>query len=361
MRILFVHHSPYGSQGKAAHRFYPENLARYHEFEVGVLCPGGRPQLICNSLIDKLTFFNNPEKGFLYKAINLKKVIHQFSPQIVHVFFARGVGIFPLLNSQTYFILDIRSPLLALGIRRIVAKLIGPLEGLFYDRIFSHHISCGETVIGTKKTILPAPIGVQIETIHSKSPSMARADNQPLRLVYCGAIHRKRNLDILIQGLIKADKHIKFTMDFFGYGDDVQRLSALVNHFGLTHRIRFMGHVEFETLGKCLQNYDIGISFIPTELYDLAPSLKTLEYMAAGLPVLATNTRGNSRLIKDGINGYCVFCTSDGVKEGLLKFWHLTKEEYIRIIENNRFLAEKYSWKYIVSDFLVPVYRQLES
>ncbi|MCT4581712.1 MAG: glycosyltransferase family 4 protein [Flavobacteriales bacterium] len=56
-----------------------------------------------------------------------------------------------------------------------------------------------------------------------------------------------------------------------------------------------------------LKNIDIGLYPLPNEQWVLGKSgLKALQYMALGIPTIATNIGANSRIIQSGVNGFLV-------------------------------------------------------
>jgi hypothetical protein len=76
--------------------------------------------------------------------------------------------------------------------------------------------------------------------------------------------------------------------DFYGGGDltkDVKRFSKNRSF------INFKGVLPQKELSRKLSKYDVGLSWIPLDLYTTSPSLKFIEYIAAGLYPIATNTK----------------------------------------------------------------------
>ncbi|MEI7504287.1 MAG: hypothetical protein WCJ61_13485, partial [Paludibacter sp.] len=66
-----------------------------------------------------------------------------------------------------------------------------------------------------------------------------------------------------------------------------------------------------------LENSNVGVSFVPcTPYYDCQPPTKTYEYLIYGLPVIATNTLENRRVIHE-TNGVLIEDTEDGFCEGI--------------------------------------------
>lgn len=58
---------------------------------------------------------------------------------------------------------------------------------------------------------------------------------------------------------------------------------------------------------KTLERFDIGLYPLPNEKWVLGKSgLKAIQYMALGIPTIATEIGANHRIIQDGVNGYLI-------------------------------------------------------
>jgi glycosyltransferase involved in cell wall biosynthesis len=86
-------------------------------------------------------------------------------------------------------------------------------------------------------------------------------------------------------------------------GDGVERpaLEAQARIAGLGPRIAFLGDVR--DVPALLRRFSIGV-LVPSSNEGLSNTI--LEYMAAGLPVVATDCGGNRELVVDGENGFVV-------------------------------------------------------
>ena len=117
----------------------------------------------------------------------------------------------------------------------------------------------------------------------------------------------------------------------------------------------FKGIVDRKYLFGKLPEYDLGLSYIPSGIYETAPALKTLEYLACGLPVLATNTHGNRMFVKQGINGF--LADESLFAQQIVEI--VSQVELPEIRQNARVSVASFDWKKIVNERLLPVYRNL--
>ena len=83
-----------------------------------------------------------------------------------------------------------------------------------------------------------------------------------------------------------------------GEGPDHEKLSEWIQKENLTKQIHLLGYRK--DLRRILFGADVFIS--PS--YRVGLPVSVLEAMVAGIPVIASNVRGNHDLIKDGVNGF---------------------------------------------------------
>jgi glycosyltransferase involved in cell wall biosynthesis len=174
--------------------------------------------------------------------------------------------------------------------------------------------------VGAKQTIT---------ILNGVSPSFLSVNstsNKPLKIVYVGTFTPWDGA-IRIVELAKTNKNIEF--HFLGKGDymnDVTlKASTLSNVF-------FHGFVQYGDLPSEYQKYDAGIVLYEFKRNDMViSSLKTLEYMACGLPIFSTEVPGQEFIANEKIGMLCNF---DNIKE---KF-----DEFINSIDELTFNCNKY-------------------
>jgi glycosyltransferase involved in cell wall biosynthesis len=97
-----------------------------------------------------------------------------------------------------------------------------------------------------------------------------------------------------------SDRFTDVSFDIAGDGELRPRLEALASELGVASRCRFLGSVR--DVPAFLAELDVAVLCSDSE--GLSNSL--LEYMAAGLPIVATAVGGNPELIRDGRDGLLV-------------------------------------------------------
>ncbi len=86
-----------------------------------------------------------------------------------------------------------------------------------------------------------------------------------------------------------------------GDGPERKSLQAQAATLGLGERVLFLGDVQ--AVPSLLRHAAIGV-LVPSANEGLSNTI--LEYMAASLPVVATDCGGNRELVRDGVNGFVI-------------------------------------------------------
>jgi len=185
-------------------------------------------------------------------------------------------------------------------------KTVLPLVNIGFEGITTNSLRVKEYVAKREMTSLN-----KIEVIHNavdlNIPASGRPvlfDEFPADLWICIIANLKpiKRLDVLINALFllrKFKSHLDFHVVVLGEGKERHRLESLASNLGIFDRVHFMGSVQ--NVGDYLEHVDIGVLCSDKE----GLSNAILEYMAYGLPVVATDVGGNCELV-DESNGICV-------------------------------------------------------
>ena len=94
------------------------------------------------------------------------------------------------------------------------------------------------------------------------------------------------------------------------------------------------------------------------DIYNVQPPLKTIEYLASGLPVIATNTIANQAVITDNANGILVDDDESALVEGITR---LVSDHELRkrLASNAAISARDFTWDVSTRYKLEPAYRDI--
>lgn len=156
-----------------------------------------------------------------------------------------------------------------------------------------------------KKGIVPEKIdriynGVSRQGISPKTDYSVGQEGKGLRMVMVGNISITKGQIWAIEAIKQLhDEDIPVTLDIFGDGarSYEKKLRRKIREYGIEHLVKFKGYQK--DIGSCLSQYDIGLMCSRDEGFGRV----TVEYMMAGLCVIASDTGANPELIEDGVSG----------------------------------------------------------
>jgi glycosyltransferase involved in cell wall biosynthesis len=178
-------------------------------------------------------------------------------------------------------------------------------------------------------------------------------------LIYAGDIAPKKGVKEIIQALDFIKSKYKVKLKIFGkfsepeYGHEVKKMSRGKN-------VEFLGHIPYQILYQQMERSNIGLVCSIPEMADKTSlPVKLFEYMAAGLPVVASNFLVWRKIVEGNQCGICV--NSDKPKEIAEAIEYLIKnpqEAEEMGYRGKQAVFKKYNWEK-ESQKLLKVYEKL--
>ena len=144
------------------------------------------------------------------------------------------------------------------------------------------------------------PSGVKLENFSAASQNRVWPKNdEPINLLYIGCMHHERNLLALAEAVTQANAstHL-FTLTIVGDGNGRLDLEKYAREQG--KHVNIIPPVPHEEIPKWLSEAHIGaLPFPDEEKFRVSSPIKLFEYLAAGLPILATRIDCHTDVIGD--------------------------------------------------------------
>jgi glycosyltransferase involved in cell wall biosynthesis len=116
------------------------------------------------------------------------------------------------------------------------------------------------------------------------SPSAQASAGKSTRMIFVGNLIEGKQIDILIKAIDRLKTKFSLALDVYGSGPKQKQYQQLTWQLNLNHLVKFMGHIENDTLAETLKNYNLLV--LPSHYETFGVVL--IEAMACGLPVVAT-------------------------------------------------------------------------
>lgn len=188
------------------------------------------------------------------------------------------------------------------------------------------------------------PNAIDYATFYQK---LSRTIGKKLRLVTVGSYQAKKNQKFLIEvARILCNRNIDFELHLLGdgelYADITQRIKE--NHLDTM----VFQHGNVDSVETYLWQSDI---YVHPAYYEPL-GLVLLEAMAAGLPVVTLDGKGNRDIIIEGKNGYMLYEQNTEVfADRILEIWN-DKQKYQQMSEFAQEYAKQYDIKPYVEKLL---------
>jgi glycosyltransferase involved in cell wall biosynthesis len=128
-------------------------------------------------------------------------------------------------------------------------------------------------------------------------------DGDPIKIVYIGAVQSRRGIKGFLEGLTQVPNQELSQIEFHVYGDGdpehVDNLRRASENAGF-EGFNYHGRVPHDEIPEVLKDADVGLSPLPAlEAYKVSSPAKIFEYLAAGLPIIASDIVPHRRLLNE--------------------------------------------------------------
>ncbi|MBN1129345.1 MAG: glycosyltransferase [Chitinispirillaceae bacterium] len=157
------------------------------------------------------------------------------------------------------------------------------------------------------------------------------------RLMYHGTVSKRFGILVAVEAMAQVVQKIPgSTLQVHGFYDPSYRvlLEERIQALGLQDAINLGGVLSLDEIARIIRRTDLGIvPYLSDSFMNLALSTKTFEYVASGLPVVASRLASTEELFDEG----CLFYTQPGDAEKLA----LTIIESLHAPEKRRMRRDK--------------------
>jgi glycosyltransferase involved in cell wall biosynthesis len=277
--------------------------------------------------------------------IQIFKLCRKQKYDLCFISYFRGCSIVRLFAKSTPKILDLRTSYVHLSrIYRVVNNYLIVLESLTFKKITIISNGLANYLHISKSKFVELSLGADTMSV---SPKIYNKIN----LLYVGTLY-DRNIEDTIIGFKKFldnnnDTNSTYTIIGTGWKNEEAELRSLILSLGLENQVFVLGYIKYELLYQYYEKATIGVSYIPiTPYYQFQPPTKTFEYLQAGLPVIATNTVENARVITSE-NGCLIEDSPHSFIQGLQNIVDSFQSFDMKTIQES---AKYHTWSYICNN-----------
>ncbi len=195
--------------------------------------------------------------------------------------------------------------------------------------------------------------GVDVSKIQKKDSYFV---NKKLGFIVLGSISEGKGQAIFLQKINKLNYDIKekIYIDIVGSGtkEDETKIGDLIRKYNLEQFVFFKGYES--DIGAKLKEYDVGVVCSDAEGFGRV----TIEYMAAGLCVLASNKGANIELVNNNINGLIYDKDKEDDLNNKIEYLVNNPEQILKLGKNSKNTVYKYSVQKNCDDIIDKIYKE---
>ena len=169
-------------------------------------------------------------------------------------------------------------------------------------------------------------------------------------LIYHGDYSPTRGIENLIKAISKLDSNLKNKIKLMIVGipkNKIRDLTKLSEDGGVKEQINILPKVDYGKINHYLKIADVGVIPLPPDnnWWRVSAPLKTLEYLAAGKPVIATNIPFHCKIFEKGNCGILIESGSpETIAEGITNMYK-NKNDFRKMGKEGRKIIQKfYTW-----------------
>lgn len=171
--------------------------------------------------------------------------------------------------------------------------------------------------------------------------------NGKFLITYPGSLNKHQGLEVAIRAFGKvSDRMPDSEFHIYGEGADKPRLIQLTKDMRLENRVFFHKGMPSQEIARVMVNTDLAVepklSKIPFS--NEAASTKILEFMAAGVPIVASRTSIHSRYYDDSLLKYYDSDNEEALAECILAMWGDPPGRQQQVVRANRYVQEN-NWE----------------
>lgn len=233
---------------------------------------------------------------------------------------------------------------------RLIIKMIKHIEQ-FSSKFADHVITVTDiwrnrlisrSVAQSKCTVL---LNVPDENLFKPFSLIKKNNSNGFNLFYHGSLEEYFGVDTLLKSMLIIEKNIPdVKLYIYGGGRLKQEFETFIQESKLDHIIKICDKVPFYKLPEILANADLGI--VPTKdtnFSDDTISMKALEYMALGIPIVISKTKAHRFYFDDSMVQFFQPEDKNELALSVIKLYQ-DEQKRKRIINSSQIFIQKYGW-----------------
>ena len=169
--------------------------------------------------------------------------------------------------------------------------------------------------------------------------------NSKFVILYPGSLNHHQGVDVAVQAFALVKKSIpESEFHIYGEGAEFENIGRLIRELGLDKDVFLQPYVSHEEILRIMENADLGVDPKRTDGFaNEAFGGKIFEFMALGVPVVASSTLTNRRYFTESVVRFCRGGDAQELARTIIAM-HEDPEGTDRMAKNAAVFIRRYQW-----------------
>ncbi len=286
---------------------------------------------------------------YLQAIFDIKKIIKEFRPDIVHAHYASSYGLLGVLSGFHPLVISVwGSDIYIFPKKTFMHKIILKYNLKKADKILSTSFAMAkETSKYTNKNIDVIPFGVDLDVFKSKKvldSYYAPFNSEDIIIGTVKSLEKIYGVEYLIKAFkIVLDKHknLPLRLLIVGGGSLKKSLISLTKELKIDDKVKFVGKIPYYDVCIYHNIIDISVFLSLSESFGVA----VVEASACEKPVVVSNVGGLPEVVDNGLTGFVVPVKSEKKAAEAIEKLILNRDLRVKMGKNGRKKVEElYNW-----------------
>jgi glycosyltransferase involved in cell wall biosynthesis/peptidoglycan/xylan/chitin deacetylase (PgdA/CDA1 family) len=188
-------------------------------------------------------------------------------------------------------------------------------------------------------------------------PDKRVQNDQGFRLIYPGSLNPHCGISVLLKAIRIARESIpNIAIDIYGSGQDLPQLKVLMDQLELHNAVAFHEPVPLHAVPKLMGHADLGVALLSggNRYARQALNVKLFEFLAVGLPAIATRTESTQYYLNDSIVSFSTMDDPQDVARCIVELYN-SPERRAQQVRNGLAYVKTHNWEVQMHGYLSTV------
>ena len=286
----------------------------------------------------------------------VRKLVKQIKPDILHAHYSSSFGLFGALTFSKPLVVSVwGSDVSAYPVNSVIKTF---LTKFVFSRATAicatSHFLRDVTAKYTNKEIVITPFGVDTDLF---TPDLTNKNSDVFHVTMIKALEKRYGVGVLLEAMGQFnEKHKDWKLTIAGEGHDKEYFFQEAENLSISEKVNFVGIISQHEVAELLKSSDVHV--VPS-IVEESFGVSAVEGSSCSVPVIASNIGGIPEVIENNKTGLLIESNnSNELSKALLKLRNNRDLRTHLGSEGRKLILERYKWEANVK-IMIKLYRGL--